>query len=499
MSGREREQSIEILLQMDGIMAKGYGVVAKFPMRDTALKIKDKAIYAYLCALSGSGVKAWPTRGKILADLQIGKTAFYNSMDRLIQEGYLSKTSRRMHGERGLWTRTVYTIELNPKRYQDSHDGAADEEADFSTLEVEGMLSDGWGFAPRLVMQDPRISIREKGLYVYLLTYASAGRVAYPDVRTITYHLGISEESYRTLIRRLCQLGYIIRRRKRNSNGQLSGYDYYICRKPTIPYDGAEIETPSKKPEETENSQDADCTTPLKRDTVKETTPFKRDTVHQPPTPKQDTVKPDTANQDTGNPDTANEYVRLLQDSSNTNFTTTSQENHKPTTTSSAGGTDRQTADLEERIKRAGGIPTDILDDEAKVVDALKLLGEWDWRAGKIVFYDEDMQKAYPLIMETLVNICTRKTTRISNLNLTRENIVEKLNRCCDNDQYGISLWDFIRHAVADYCRSIESRRESGKSPVRNPARYAACVIWSATDSYLHELWQMEQEEKYFY
>lgn len=97
------------------------------------------------------------------------------------------------------------------------------------------------------------------------------------------------------------------------------------------------------------------------------------------------------------------------------------------------------------------------------------------------------------------MNICTRKITSISNLNLTRENIVEKLNRCCENDQYGISLWYFIQHAVADYCKAIESRRESGKSPVRNPASYAACVIWSATDSYLHELWLMEQEDQYFY
>lgn len=474
MNGNEQERNIEVLLQMDGILAKGYGMVSKFPMRDTALKIKDKAIYAYLCALCGGGIKTWPSRGKIMADLQIGKTAFYNSMDRLV---------------------------------------------------VEGMLSDGWGFAPRLVMQDPRISIREKALYVYLLTYAAAGRVAYPDVPTITYHLGISEDTYRKLMSGLCKLGYILRHRKRKSNGQMGGYDYFICRKPSTLYDGAEVPLFPDKPEEkqdipndngaythgnqsvpdevpaTPSKRDTvEETTPSKQDTVNETTPFKRDTVNQPHPPKPDTVKPDTVKPDTANPDTVNEVVRKLQVASNTSFSITSDENHNPSiTTSSAGGTEGQTADLRERIKKAGGIPTDILDDEAKVVEALKLLGEWDWRAGKVVFYDEDMQNAYPLIMETLVNICTRKITSISNLNLTRENIVEKLNRCCENDQYGISLWYFIQHAVADYCKAIESRRESGKSPVRNPARYAACVIWSATDSYLHELWRMEQEDKYFY
>lgn len=534
MNGNEQERNIEVLLQMDGILAKGYGMVSKFPMRDTALKIKDKAIYAYLCALCGGGIKTWPSRGKIMADLQIGKTAFYNSMDRLVQEGYLTKTSRRIHGKRGMWTRTVYTIELNPKRYQDSQ--TEKQENLFNTLEVEGMLSDGWGFAPRLVMQDPRISIREKALYVYLLTYAAAGRVAYPDVPTITYHLGISEDTYRKLMNSLYKLGYILRHRKRKSNGQMGGYDYFICRKPSTLYEGAEVPLFPEKPEEKQdvpsnngaytNSNQSDLdevpatpfkqdtvnettpskrdtvneTTPSKQDTVNETTPFKRDTVNQPHPLKPDTVKPDTVKPDTANPDTVNEVVRKLQVASNTSFSITSDENHNPsTTTSSDGGTDGQTADLKERIKKAGGIPTDILNDKAKVIEALKLLGDWDWKSGKIHYYDENMQNAFQLVMDTLVTLCTRKTSRISNLTLTREQIVEKLNRCCEHDRYGTFLSDFIQHATGNYVTAIENRSESGKSPVREPASYAACVIWSATDSYLHERWMLEQEEKYFY
>lgn len=466
MNGKEQERNVEILLKMDGIMAKGYGVVAKFPMRDTALKIKDKAIYAYLCAISGGGIKAWPSRGKLMADLQIGKTAFYNSMDRLIQEGYLTKTSRRIHGERGLWTRTVYTIELNPKRYQDSQADRGRQENLFSTLEIEGMMGDGWGFSPRLVMQDPRLSIQDKALYVYILTYVSAGRVAYPDVSTITYHLGISEDTYRTLIRRLCQLGYIIRRRKRKSNGQLGGYDYFICPKPSTLYDGAEGSALPPQQEEKKDSdgkapatplkQDtAESATPSKRDTVKQdsaatpfkqdtadlTTPVKRDTVNQPPPPKPDTVKPDTAN----------EHIRKLQGSSITSFSITSQETHKPTTTTgSAGGTDGKAPDLPERIEKAGGMPTDILDEEAKVTDALRLLADWNWKSGAVRYCDPEIQSAYQLVMDTLVILCTRKTARIGSLTLTREQFVEKLNQCCEKDRYGIFLSDFIQFAACD-------------------------------------------------
>lgn len=420
---------------------------------------------------------------------------------------YLTKTSRRVHGERGHWTRTVYTIELNPKRYQDCQTGKEEQENLFSTLEMEGMMGDGWGFAPRLVMQDPRLSIREKALYVYILTYAAAGRVAYPDVPTITYHLGISEDTYRKLIQRLCSLGYILRQRRRKSNGQLGGYDYFICRKPTTLYGGAELPqnegdpaTPFKRDTV---KPDTEATTPLKQDTVKqdsEATPSKQDTVNATTPLQQDTVKPDTANQDTGNPDTANGYVRLLQDSTNTSFTITSDYDHKTkTTTGTAGGSEGQTAALQEKIEKAGGIPSDLLDDEAKVIDTLRVLADWDWKSGKVLFYDPEVQSAFCLVMDTLVTLCTRKTSRISNLNLTREQIVEKLNRCCEKDQFGTSLSEFIFFAADEYAAAIDKRRESGKSPVRDPAKYAACVIWSSTDSYLHDRWMQEQEEHYFF
>jgi hypothetical protein len=520
---KKQERSIETVLQMDGIMAKGYGMVAKFPMRDTALKMKDKAIYAYLCALSGGGVKTWPSRSKILADLQIGKSAFYNSMERLLKEGYLTKTDRRIHGENGMWTKTIYTIELNPKRYQESSGASQPTDADSNTLSVQGMLNDGWGFAPRLVMQDPRLSVKEKALYAYILTYAAAGRVAYPDVSTITYHLGISQETYRSLVKQLCTLGYIIRHRKRKANGQLGGYDYYIPPNPvTISSDSS---TPMKQDTVKQNTVNmtSEVTTSMKQNTVNAasapSTPMKQDTVEQntmnvasvPTTPmKRDTVEPDTANPPTAKPPTANRFVRKIQNTSNTSLSITREVKYNPSTTTSTsveksveiqnipkGGLD--TAMLMKKIFDCSGIPMDILSNSNQVTDVLRYLCGTDWTKGEVRYWDEEKQEAFVVVMKAMLRLCTQKCSKISSLVLTREQIVEKLNLCIEKDSNGVYMADFIEFATSDYLEAVQSRRDEGKTPVRNPVNYACAVIWSAIDSYRRMKWLEIQENDLFY
>ena len=526
---KQEPRCIETVLQMDGIMAKGYGVVAKIPMRDTELKIKDKGLYAYLCALSGGGVQTWPSRSKILADLQIGKEAFYNSLDRLIALGYLSKTSRRLHGDSGMWTRTVYTIELNPKGR--TIEAEEQEPGDGGSLSVEGMLGDGWGFAPRLVMTDSRLSIREKALYAYILTYAAVGKVAYPKVETIRYHLGISPQSYRDMMHQLCELGYIVRRRRRLANGRMGCYDYYIPQKPTItntislfsgenyenenstpvaPYpDTVEPDTPDVLETDDYSGYNApfspvapypdtvepDTPSPVAPypDTVKPDTP-------SPVTPYPDTADPDTAKPDTAGPDTANRAVRKIQELSNTRFSITRESKHQPTTTTTGVGAPRPEKERLNRIVEAGGIPLDCLADKAETAEVLCAMTDRDWRKENTVFYlDEDRNDAYPVVMEALLRLCTQPVTKIAGLVLRREEIVEKLNRCCDRDSYGIFLDGFVDVAVADYVNALQSRRDEGKTPVRNPVNYACYVIWSATDTYQRMKWLERQKDELFY
>ena len=45
----------------NSIYKNGYGIVAKFVMRDKNLSVEAKAIYAYICSFAGSGTTAFPS------------------------------------------------------------------------------------------------------------------------------------------------------------------------------------------------------------------------------------------------------------------------------------------------------------------------------------------------------------------------------------------------------------------------------------------------------
>jgi len=64
-------------IQMDGVFSKGYGIIYKFVMTDHELSIEAKAIYSYFCACAGNGTTAFPSRSKVLNDLQISKNTYY--------------------------------------------------------------------------------------------------------------------------------------------------------------------------------------------------------------------------------------------------------------------------------------------------------------------------------------------------------------------------------------------------------------------------------------
>ena len=68
------------------------------------------------------------------------------------------------------------------------------EESDI--LQVEGINSKGFGFAPKLVMLDDRLSIFSKAIYCYFSSYAGAGKIAFPRVAKIISDLKISRGTY---------------------------------------------------------------------------------------------------------------------------------------------------------------------------------------------------------------------------------------------------------------------------------------------------------------
>ena len=113
-----------------------------------------------------------------------------------------------------------------------------------------------------------------------------------------------------------------------------------------------------------------------------------------------------------------------------------------------------------------------------------------------VFYYDEERNAAYPVIMNAMLRLCSQPVTKLCGLVLRREQIVERLNRCCYQYQHGLYLDDFLDDAVSDYVNAVQSRRDEGKTPVRNPVNYACSVIWSATDTYQRLKWLEQREEQ---
>ena len=76
-------------------------------------------------------------------------------------------------------------------------------------IQVEGIYSKGFGLAPKLVMQDQRISAIGKAIYCYFCSYAGAGKVAFPKLSKILYDLKISKDTFYAHFKPLKKYGFI--------------------------------------------------------------------------------------------------------------------------------------------------------------------------------------------------------------------------------------------------------------------------------------------------
>ena len=197
----------EDMLKKRGVEFKGYGVVPKYAMRDPDLSLTAKGIYAYFCAMSGSGNSTYPSAERVRSDLGLGKKAYYDHRKQLVDQGYIAISS--MARERGEFATNLFTIVSNPKKFSAIHPKNDWQSEVFMTIENEGLKAAGYGIIYRSVVQDPRMDIKAKAVYAYFASYAGAGRSAIPPVPQILQDLGISEPTYHKAMKKLRELGYI--------------------------------------------------------------------------------------------------------------------------------------------------------------------------------------------------------------------------------------------------------------------------------------------------
>ena len=99
------------ILEVEGINAQGFGMIAKMAMLDQRLTIEAKAIYSYFCSYAGGGSTAFPSVSKIVYDLKISKDRYYKHFKFLVECGYITI---RQTKDKGKFANNIYRIMSNP-------------------------------------------------------------------------------------------------------------------------------------------------------------------------------------------------------------------------------------------------------------------------------------------------------------------------------------------------------------------------------------------------
>ncbi|MBC2391329.1 helix-turn-helix domain-containing protein [Listeria booriae] len=118
------------LLEVHGIFAQGYGMIAKMVMRDKDLSIEAKGIYSYLCSFAGAGAVAFPSIELMCAELGMSTDRFYTHRKKLVQKGYIIIVQRRENGKQ---LSNIYQIPNYPQKIEEkpqSENQATEDEAE---------------------------------------------------------------------------------------------------------------------------------------------------------------------------------------------------------------------------------------------------------------------------------------------------------------------------------------------------------------------------------
>lgn len=219
------KQEIENILEIEGVNAKGYGIISQAAMFDVNIPIQSKAIYAYFVSYTGSGRTIFPKRETILSDLKMSKNAYYKYLKPLLDNGYI-----RISKAKGFKNKNVYTICNNPDKVKCFAASLSSEQD--SQLSLDGINANGFGFIPKLIMQDTRLSIKAKGLIAFFYSLVQAGYRAYPHRSTICTFLQISKEVYYNALNQLIEYNYITVKQRHSKNGRFSVNDYILNSNP---------------------------------------------------------------------------------------------------------------------------------------------------------------------------------------------------------------------------------------------------------------------------
>lgn len=312
-----KEKKTEDILRVEGVKAKGFGVVPKVVMRDRDLSVFAKAIYAYFCSLSGKGNSAFPGRDLILNSLKISKDAYYSGLKELTEQGYIVVEQENAGGRGVGFRRNVYTIVARPKKYANADDLDTDTVTLYQKIMRHGLDAAGYGIIPYAVMSDERIRSQPKAVYAYISSMVCSQHQIELDPNIIAYDLNVKElKTVQRAIKKLRELNYVDVARV-HLDGRFAQNCYYINSTPDVDQAqhtiGCEVRSTQKgQKQDTQNQDSQNIQEGQKQDTQNGQDPQKQDGQKQD-AQKQDVQKQDTnSNSNTSNCLTSNVFTSLI-------------------------------------------------------------------------------------------------------------------------------------------------------------------------------------------
>ena len=125
------------------------------------------------------------------------------------------------------------------------------EEALSDKVQLEGILKKGYGISPKLVMQDPNLSIEAKAIYAYMASFAGNGVQAFPSISKACKDLNVSKNRFLKHRKQLIESGYITVKKERKE-GKFDNNIYVINY--TVASNHRHGKTPPRQNEATNNN-----------------------------------------------------------------------------------------------------------------------------------------------------------------------------------------------------------------------------------------------------
>ncbi|MFV0518567.1 MAG: helix-turn-helix domain-containing protein [Aminipila sp.] len=99
-------------------------------------------------------------------------------------------------------------------------------------LRVEGIMAQGYGLNPKIVMRDKRLTTTAKAIYAYISSFAGAGNQAFPNRDLMIEELQINKNTYYKHMKILTDTDYIRIERTKGANGVFDKNIYIIVALP---------------------------------------------------------------------------------------------------------------------------------------------------------------------------------------------------------------------------------------------------------------------------